>query len=285
MRRRGPAALSRYARRCAAGALATLLAAPLVDAEPAPTAAQSDPSGLEIAQRTNARDDGAQVSRDFVMELISKRGKVRRRVTRMYRRDFGEERRSILFFEDPPSLEGTALLTFDYPDVGRNDDQWVYLPALRKSRRIAAADRGRSFLGTDLSYEDIKKETRLGLDDYRWNNVGRGEAGGADCWLLEGIPVDEATARALGYGRVLIYVDAEIWMPRRLDYWNVPGEPLKTVSLLDIREVEGIWTAHRIEARNHRTGHRTHLLFGAVDYGAELSPDLFTERALSRGTP
>jgi outer membrane lipoprotein-sorting protein len=247
--------------------------------------AEPELTGREIAERNNARDDGAQVSRTFVMELISKRGKVRRRVTRIFRRDFGDERRSILFFEDPPSLEGTALLTYDYPEVGRNDDQWIYLPALRKSRRIAAADRGRSFLGTDLSFEDIKKETRVGLGDYRWNNLGPGEAGGAECWLLEGIPVDDETARALGYSRVLLYVDAEIWIPRRVDYWNVPGEALKTVALLEIRKVDGIWTAHRIEAHNLRNGHRTHLRFEDVDYGAELSSDLFTERALSRGAP
>ena len=251
----------------------------------AQSAKQVRPSGLEIAERNNARDDGAQLSRTFVMELITKRGKVRRRVTRIYRRDFGEERRSILFFDEPPGLEGTALLTYDYPEAKRDDDQWIYLPALRKSRRIATADRGRSFLGTDLSYEDIKKETRLSLPDYRWTNLGSAEVDGVPCWRLEGVPVDEDTAEVLGYGRVVFFIDGEIWMPRRADYWNPSGHALKTISLLEIRQVEGIWTAHRIEAENLRNGHRTHLTFRDVDYQTFLEEDLFTERALSRGGP
>lgn len=242
-------------------------------------------TGLEIASRVNARDDGAQVSRTFEMVLITERGKTRRRVTRSFRRDFGDERRSVLFFEEPPSLEGTALLTYDYPEVSRDDDQWIFLSALRKSRRVASADRGRSFLGTDFSYEDIKKDTRLGIGDYRWRNLGSAEQDGVDCWRLEAIPVDEGTARTLGYGRVVLYIDRELWMARRAEYWNVPGQALKTVVFREIRPVEGVWTAHRIEAENLRTGHRTQLIFRDVDYHTELADDLFTEAALSRGAP
>lgn len=247
--------------------------------------AEPELSGLDIAKRVNARDDGAQVSRTFEMELVTARGNVRRRITRSFRRDFGEERRSVLFFEDPPSLEGTALLTYDYPEVGRNDDQWIYLSALRKSRRVASADRGRSFLGTDFSYEDIKKDTRLGVADYRWQNLGSARQEEVDCWQLEAKPVDDDTARALGYSRVVLYIDAELWMARRADYWDVAGQALKTVVFREIRPVEDVWTAHRIEAENLRTGHRTHLIFRDVDYHTELRDDLFTETALSRGSP
>lgn len=264
-----------------------LLVGALLFASATPTHAAEETAltGLEIASRVNARDDGAQVSRTFEMVLISERGKERRRVTRSFRRDFGDERRAVLFFEEPPSLEGTALLTYDYPEVSREDDQWIFLSALRKSRRVASADRGRSFLGTDFSYEDIKKDTRLGIDDYRWRNLGSAEQDGFDCWQLEAIPVDEDTARALGYGRVVLYIDSELWMARRAEYWNVPGLALKTVVFREIRPVEGVWTAHRIEAENLRSGHRTHLIFRDVDYHTALADDLFTEAALSRGAP
>ena len=176
-----------------------------------------------------------------------------------------------------------ALLTYDYPDARRDDDQWIYLPALRKSRRIATADRGAAFLGTDLSYEDIKKETRLSLADYRWANLGPGEVDDVPCWQLEAIPIDDATAQVLRYSRVVFFIDAEIWMPRRVEYWNLAGQALKTVSLLEVRQVEGVWTAHRIEAENHRSGHRTNLIFRDVDYHSELDAELFTQPALSRG--
>jgi hypothetical protein len=74
-------------------------------------------------------------------------------------------------------------------------------------------------------------------------------------------------------------------MPRLAEFWTPSGAPLKTVRLLEVREVQGIWTAHRIEAVNQETGHRTTLLFRDVDYRAEVRDDLFGEDALRRGAP
>ena len=267
--------------RCALAGL--LVWAGLVPSARAEPAREDWPSGTEIAQRTNARDDGDGVARRFVMELISSRGTVRRRATRSFRRDFADSRRSVLFFEDPPNLEGTALLTYDYPDVQRDDDQWIYLPAVRKSRRIATRDRGQSFLGTDLSFEDLKKETKLSVPEYEWKTIGREEVEGRMCWLLEAIPVDEETAHELGYGRVVLRIDAELWIPRLVEYWTPQLQPLKVIELRDVRPVQGIWTAHEVMAHNLRNGHRTRFLFSEVEYGRELPDDLFAERALRRG--
>jgi hypothetical protein len=171
----------------------------------------------------------------------------------------------------------------DFAEPGREDDRWLYLPAARKVRRISATDRGESFLGTDLSYEDVKLETKLGLDDYRWATLGEEPVDGRRCLLLEGVPVDEKTARELGYGRVLLRVDAEIWLVRMAEYWDPAGRRLKTARLGDVRLVDGIWTVHRVEVENVVSGHRTNLSFHEVDYASPVDDDLFTERALARG--
>jgi hypothetical protein len=243
------------------------------------------PAGDQIARRVNERDDGRQVSRTMAMELIEKAGSSRTRLTRSFRRDFGDERRSVLFFEDPPNLKGTALLSFDYPQRGRPDDQWLYLPALRRARRIATSERGRAFLGTDFSYEDMRKETRLSLDDYHWRTVGSEEVEGRRCWVLEATPVDDATARELGYGRLRVRIDAEIFLPRLAEYWAPAGELLKTIRLGEVREVQGVWTPHRIEATTAASGHRTTLTFRDVDYLREVPEGLFDESALAHGAP
>lgn len=243
------------------------------------------PAGDEIARRVNERDDGHQVSRAMAMELVEKDGSSRTRLTRSFRRDFGDERRSVLFFEDPPNLKGTALLSFDYAQRNRQDDQWLYLPALRRSRRIATSERGRAFLGTDFSFEDMRKETRLSLDDYRWRTVGSEEVEGRRCWVLEGIPVDDATARQLGYGRLRVDIDAEIFLPRLAEYWALTGEPLKTIRLEEVKPVQGIWTPHRIEATTAASGHRTTLTFRDVDYQRAVPEGLFDESALPHGPP
>jgi outer membrane lipoprotein-sorting protein len=253
---------------------------------PASRAADALPEGAEVARRVNARPDGESVARTLVMELVEKGGGSRTRVTRSFRRDApGGERRSVLFFESPANLKGTALLTWDDPDPAHDDAQWLYLPGLRKSRRVAMSERGRSFLGTDLTFEDMKKETRLSLADYRWTTIGEEEVDGARCLVVEAVPVDERTARELGYGRVRLRIDAELWLPRFGEYWDPKGTPLKTVRLQDVRAVQGVWTPHRIEAEDLRTGHVTRLEFRDVDYERALPEDLFTEAALARGAP
>jgi hypothetical protein len=180
-------------------------------------------------------------------------------------------------------VKDTAFLTFDYPDAGREDDQWLYLPALRKVRRISAANRGDAFLGTDFSYEDIKLEGKVSLSDYRYRTVGEEEVDGHRVWLVEGTPVDERTARELGYGRVLLRVDPEIWMVRLVEYWNPRGDLLKTTRVEKIERIDGYWTTVLVEVENHRSGHRSVFEFEESDYEGPIDDDLFTERGLKRG--
>ena len=261
------------------------LAITLVAAPAFARADQALPSGEEIARRVNARDEGESVVRTCTMDPIEKDGSTRTRTLRSYRRRFGDEKRSVLFFEDPPNVKGTALLTFDYADPARPDDQWLYLPALRKSRRVALSDRGRAFLGTDFSFEDVKRETQLSLRDYTWRTVGEESVDGHRCWVIEATPVDERVARELGHGRVRIRVDAEIWIPRFAEYWEADGTPQKTIRLADVAQVQEIWTAQRIDAENLATGHRTTLQFRGIDYRASIPEEQFSEAALRRGAP
>ena len=253
----------------------------------APLAAADDalPTGPEIVQRVNARDEGESVARTWLMELVEKDGTVRARTLRSYRRRFDDGKRAVLFFEDPPTVKGTALLTFDYADVARPDDQWIYLPALRKSRRVALSERGRAFLGTDFSFEDMKRETQLSPGEYVWTTVGEASVDGHRCFVIEATPVDDRVARELGHGRVRVSVDAEIWFPRAAEYWELDGTPQKTIRLLDVEKVQDIWTAARIEAESVATGHRTTIRFRDTDFDAEVPEKLLTEAALRRRAP
>jgi hypothetical protein len=98
----------------------------------------SRPEGIEIAKRINARDEGEAVSRKLTMEMVDRRGKKRVRETRGYRKYFGTEKRTVIFYLQPKNVKGIGFMTYDYPDANRDDDQWLYLPAMRKVRRISA---------------------------------------------------------------------------------------------------------------------------------------------------
>lgn len=243
------------------------------------------PAGEEVARRINARSEGQETSRRLVMELIAKDGFSRTRETRFLRRTEEDVRKLVIFYESPKTLEGTAFLTHDHAEPGRDDDLWLYLPALRKVRRIASSDRGRAFLSTDLSYEDVKLETRVSLADYTYRTLGRETEEGEPRLVLEATPVDEDTAYELGYGRVELRVDPAIWLVRRAEYEDPAGRRLKTAWIRDVRQVDGIWTAHEIEVHDHQSGHRTVFHFEDVAYETGIPESAFTPRGLSRGPP
>lgn len=243
------------------------------------------PSGREIAEKVNARDEGAFVSRTLTMTMTDRKGKSRVRETFGYRKYFGAEKRTIIFYQSPANIKDTAFLTYDYPQVDKDDAQWLYLPAARKVRRISASDRGDYFLGTDFTYEDIKKESKLSLEDYTFETVGEEELDGHRCFIIESTPVNDKTAKELGYGKIRSWVDPEIWMSRKSEFWDYRMNPLKTLTTMEIRQLDGISTAHRMEVDNHKTKHHTTFEFANVDYNTPVEDDVFTERALKRGAP
>ena len=244
---------------------------------------EAHPIGLDIAQRINARDEGVSVSRNLIMEMIDRRGKKRVRETRGFRKYYGDEKRTVIFYLKPRSVKKTAFLTYDYSQSEKDDDQWLYLPAMRKVRRISASDRGDYFLGTDFTYEDIKKESKVGITDYTWKTIGEDEIDGHHTYIVEAIPVNEKVAEELGYSKVQHWVDSEIWMIRQSRRWDVRGNELKTIFTRDIRLVQNIWSAYTIEVSNHKTGHSTRFLFSDFDYSSGVKDQVFTQRALQRG--
>ncbi len=244
---------------------------------------QSLPPGMEIAKKTDERDDGANVSRKLTMELVDRRGKSRIRETRAFRKYFGDERRTAIFYQSPSNVKGTAFLVYDYPNAEVDDDQWLYLPALRKTRRISASNRGDYFLGTDFTYEDIKLESKLSIEDYNYKTVGKEVIDGNECYVLEATPVDSKTAKELGYSKTKAWVDVKNWMIRKGEFWDVAGNHLKTTYIKDINQVQNIWTAHTVEIENHKTGHKTKFTFSDVDYTTVIDDDFFTQQTLVRG--
>lgn len=259
-----------------------LMAVGVLLGAPIPAGGTALPPGEEVARRVEDREEGERVSRLIEMELRDRRGKVRMRSARAYRRDFAGVRKTLFHFLAPSTVRGTAFLTYDYQEADRDDDQWLYLPALRRSRRISAADRGSYFLGTDFSYDDIRTGGRVSASDYSWTSLRREAVAGSDLLVLEGLPKSPAIADELGYGRAHFWINEQTWMVHRADFWDTNQNRLKTIRFEEIRSVDGIWTALRIEAENLKTGHRTLFRISEVDYEASFSDRIFRESSLSR---
>ncbi len=129
----------------------------------------------------------------------------------------------------------------------------------------------------------MKKETKIALEDYTFKTLGTEALGEQNVYVLEATPKTPEIARELGYTRLLARVRPDIWMPIMVEYWDKAGNPLKTVRIGDVRQHEGIWTAFRIEAENHKTGHHTLFEYTDVSYGEEFDSIVFTEQGLRRG--
>jgi outer membrane lipoprotein-sorting protein len=241
------------------------------------------PQGDEVVRFVNARDDGESLSRVMDITLTDKRGKTRTQTAKTFRRYYDGEKRSTIFYVSPANIKDTAFLTFDYLDDSEEDDQWLYLPELRRVRRISSSNRGDYYLGTDFTYEDMKLDTRLSADDYNWKTLGTAPVDGIECILIEGIPVDEKTANELEYGKLQAYVDPERWIQHKTDVWDVNGNHLKTVLWKDWELIDGIWVVRVMEATNHKSGHKTRFEFRGIDVQAPVPDEMFTERALRRG--
>ncbi|OIO74876.1 MAG: hypothetical protein AUJ57_01365 [Zetaproteobacteria bacterium CG1_02_53_45] len=249
-----------------------LLAAPVCSAEP---------TGLQIMQMVDARDDGDDLIQHMQQRLIDRRGDVRAREMISFRKDYGRDSKSITYFLAPSNVRDTALLTWDYDGVAKEDDQWLYLPALKKVRRISASDRGDYFMGTDFTFEDIKQVPEL--EDYNWSLIGSETVDGHDMWLVEGEPKSDDLKKNLGYSKTRYTIRKDINMYVRVDFWDRKGQELKHLVSDEIKQIDGIWTAMRGSMTNIQSGHRTELEFSGQRYNTGLSDSTFSERMLKRG--
>jgi uncharacterized protein len=246
-------------------------------------ASDADASADRIMQDLAARPEGASADRTVRIKLIDRHGAVREQLARAVRKNMADGRRMAIFYLAPANIRGTSFLVFDYnaPDVA--NDQWLYLPALRKVRRIPAADRGDYFLGTDLTFDEIRNDNRVTLADWRFRSIGADEVDGARCEVIEGVAASGEVARELGYARARWCVDEGILIARRIEYWDRGGTLLKTLGNRDPQLIDGVWSASRIEVRNHKTGHGTVLEFERSRFDGQVPDELLTQQQMERG--
>ena len=246
---------------------------------PAKSAHGEEISGLEIMTQVDQREDGDdQVSR-AVFELINKRGQKRVRDTIRLWKDYeGKESfdtKMITFFESPPDVKGTGFLSWSYWDEDKDDDQWLYLPALRKVRRIAAGNKGDYFMGTDFTYDDMGERK---VEEDRHTLVRSEIYNNADCYVVESVSKNKGYI----YSKKLSWVNKKQWIPLKVDYYDRKDKLLKTLQM-DWQLISDIWTWKKAEMANHQTGHRTTIEISEIAINVGLEDGDFMERGLKRG--
>jgi hypothetical protein len=216
------------------------------------------------------------------MTLISESGARRERSTETLSKLLpnGIDQMRLVRFLTPADVKGTATLLVEHSDG--DDDIWIYLPALRKVRRLVANDKKDSFVGTDFSYGDVIGHR---VEDWTHTLVGTEQLDGVETYLVESVPRSEKVRDDSGYGRRRTWIRRDNFVAVKGTYWDLAGAVVKEFTAVDVREIDPAhhkWQAFTTTMRNTQSGHSTEIVWTKLDVGVGLDDDVFTERTLEK---
>jgi outer membrane lipoprotein-sorting protein len=234
--------------------------------------ARADMTGREVMEKVDDRYTGEDQVAEMTMTLIKSTGRKRVRKVKVWQKHYGEDTRSLMRFIEPADVKGTGFLVWEHED--REDDQWLYMPAQKKVRRISGGEKEDSFMGTDFSYEDIGSHS---IDDYSYTLLHEEEYDGVPCYVVRSVPKEGVKK---SYSRTVSWVRKDNLVAVKIDFFDTKGELLKQLLVTSLEEIDGIWTERVMEMDNVQKKHKTILSFDQIQYNTGLADDLFTERNL-----
>lgn len=239
-------------------------------------AGPAEDKGLEIANEADRRDEGFGDTRSkMVMILRNKRGQESKRELEIRTLEVkGDGDKSLTVFHTPRDVRGTALLTFSHGVDP--DEQWLYLPALRRVKRIASNNKSGPFMGSEFAYEDLSSQE---VEKYTYKYLKDEKVDGVDCFLVEQYPVSKDS----GYTRLQAWIDKDEYRMRKIDFYDRKGALLKTLTPSDYKQFLGKhWRAQKMNMVNHQTGKSTDLIWSEWKFKTGLKDDDFTRTRLQQ---
>jgi len=212
------------------------------------------------------------------LRIYDARGRVRERQIANASKKFGTATKSMIKFLAPADVKGTAMLIFDYED--KADDMWIFLPALRKSRRIVSTEKGKSFMGSEFSNADM---SRPNLDQFKHQVLGSATINGKDCWKVESACLSEEIADELGFSRKLAWIEKGTYLTHQIEFYSRDGRLLKTMTLSDYRQQSnGKHFAFQLEMKNAQNGRRSTINVDQFQLGSALNESYFSVATLEK---
>ena len=244
---------------------------------PASMARQTaDQRGLEIAEEADRRDIGFDhLEVDLTMILRNRHGEESTRRLRNHTLEVeGDGDKTLIVFDEPRDVKGTAFLS--YTHATGPDDQWLYLPSLKRVKRIASNNKSGPFMGSEFAYEDIAS-TEVGK--YTYSYVGEEALDGKPTLVIERYPADAKS----GYTKQVVWYDAGEYIPLKIDFYDRKEALLKTLTYHDYQQyLDAFWRAGRFEMINHQTGKSTTLRFEDYQFQTGLNERDFEQASLKR---
>ncbi len=241
-------------------------------------ATTAEEKGFEIAARSDRSDRGFGDSDvELTMVLRNAAGQESSRSLSIATLEVADESvgdKSIVLFSTPRDIQGTALLS--HAKILDPDDQWLYLPALKRIKRISSTNKSGPFVGSEFAFEDL---TAIELNKFDYKYLRDEICGELQCEVVERIPRYENS----GYTKQISWIDTTIYQIRKIEFYDRRGDLLKVLELDDYREYgDGYWRAHRLVMTNLQTNKSTDLIYGDYTFSTGLTDSDFVKGRLSR---
>lgn len=227
----------------------------------------------QIVQEVQKRSNAASQRYEGLLQVFNAKGKISDKRWTLARLGSYGASKMVLRFTVPAEVKGVALLVVNHPD--RASDQWMWTPSIERDRRIALQDRSQRFFGTDFSFEDLEERD---VEQFDYMLHGEDKVGEDVCWKIESVP---RRAKSSQYTRSIVWVRKSNYTFARIDNY-VKAEVARRLEYGDLANVQGIWTARRLEMADLRSGSRTRLTLDKLEYNLAMKDEDFTLQALRR---
>jgi hypothetical protein len=227
----------------------------------------------EIVVEAQRRTEAKSQRYEGLLQVVDTKGKVADKRWTLERLGSHGDSRMVLRFTAPAEVKGVALLVVNHPD--RASDQWMWTPAIERDRRIALQDRSMRFFGTDFSFEDLEERD---VNQYNYSLIGEEAVDQAACWKIQSVPMQ---AKSSQYTRSVVWLRKDNYAFARLENY-VKDELVRRLDYTDIRQIQGIWTAMKLEMHDLRRNSRTRLILDKLQYNQPVKEEDFTLQAIRR---
>ena len=232
----------------------------------------------EISEKASHAMEIKSMEMASTIKIIDQKGRVRVRKTVNATKEFEGVTKSLVRFTAPADVKGTAMLIFDYKDQG--DDMWIYLPALRKTRRIVSSEKGKSFMGSEFSNADL---TKPNLDDFEYKILSSEARDGKKYWLIESRCKDEEIEDENGYSKRISWIEKETFLVHKMEFYDLDEELHKIQYIKDFRiQSSGKYFAFYMEKENVQNGRKSIMIIDQFQAGSTMTEPSFTAAMLSK---
>jgi len=241
---------------------------------------QNDLTAKQISEKAKNMAQVDALEMISTLKIIDSKGRERIRQTSSVTKKFGEMNKTLFKFLSPADVEGTGILIFDYDN--KNDDMWIYMPALRKTRRIVSSEKGKSFMGSEFTNADM---TAPNTNDYNYELLGSEEVNGVMCWKIENTPINEDIADENDISKKIAYIGKSNFLSYKVEIYNLDEELEKVMDISEYEMIDTInkkYMAKKMEVKNLLNGRVSVMIIEKIQLGTNLPESTFTIATLEK---